>query len=158
MDQNPYAPPEAELSGVAPESSGLPPGTRLYVPGQTFAAALLGGPLAAAWLFRENYRAFGKDRSATQSIWIGVGATVALAALGFVLPERFPGLVLPIAYSLAIRYYAKQIFGQSIDRHVAGGGLRGSWWTVLGIALACVLAMLAVLFAVSLVWFHATGQ
>jgi len=157
MEPNPYAPPDAPLSGVE-RDAGLPPGTRLYSPGQIFGAAFFGGPFAAAWLFWINYRAFGKDRSARQSLWIGVGASVALVALGFVLPERFPSIALPAAYSLGIHYYAKQIFARSFEQHRAQGGLKGSWWTVIGIAFACVLGVLAALFVLSLAWFLATGR
>jgi len=157
MDQDPYAPPEAQVSDVE-RDSGLPPGTRLYSPAQILGGAFFGGPLAAAWLFWLNYRAFGRDRSARQSLWIGVGATVALAALGMVLPENFPAIALPVAYSLGIHYYAKQIFARSFEQHLAQSGLKGSWWTVIGIAFASVLGVLAAVFTGSLLWFLATGR
>lgn len=159
MDPNPYAPPESQVTDVA-GGAGLPPGTRLYSPGQIFLASFLGGPFAGAWLFSRNYRAFDKDRSAAQSLWIGLGFTVALAAVSFVLPKNFPNLVLPLAYSFALRYYAKAIFGKSFDEHVAGGGEKGSWWTVVGVAVLCVAAFLALVFAlvIAFPWIAPPGR
>lgn len=159
MDQNPYAAPGTKVSDIERESGlGLPAGTLLYSPGQIFAASFIGSPLAAGWFFSRNYRAFGKDRSAGQALWLGLAATALVFAIAFVLPEKFPNIALPLGYSYGIYYYAKSIFGPSFGKHVASGGSKGSSWVVAGVSILCLAAAMAAVFGVVFAWLMLTGQ
>jgi hypothetical protein len=151
VDSDVYRPPKADLSV---EPGGPSAGTKLYSPLQVAAATLLGLPIAGALLMASNFRALGAPRSQRKALIAGVAGSIAVAALAWVLPEHFPGLVLPIAYIGAVGGIANSVQGESFRAHIAAGGLRRSNWMVLGIGLACLvgsLMLLAVPFVILLV-------
>ena len=113
---------------------------RLYSPLQIAAAAFVGSPLAASWLFARNFSVLGDHQASRRAHVFGMLATMVVLAVAFVLPERFPAPVLPMAYTFGIRELAKQRFETVFQSHVAAGGERQSNWFVLGIAL-CGLAL-----------------
>jgi len=118
----------------------------LYSPGQIALAAFLGSPLAACWFWSRNYRVLGQFRAATQCLVWGSVGTAALVAISFVLPESFPGLAIPVGYTVGFRQAAKLVHGGTVAQHLSAGGRLGSWWAVAGVSLGWLLLLLAVLF------------
>ena len=110
--------------------------------------------MAAGWFFSRNYAALADEPRSRRALGIGFAATVLVAAVAFGLPPKFPHALLPAAYTAAIDLYASRCFGTIYQEHVANGGARGSWWTVVGIALlSCVLLIaVAVIGVYAIAW------
>jgi hypothetical protein len=131
------------------ETTDLPT-YRLYSPGQIALASFLGAPLAACWLWSHNYRRLGEARRATRCLIWGVAGTAILVTIAFFLPEHFPSTVIPIGYTVGLYQVAKQSFGTAITQHLAAGGRPGSWWAVVGVGVAGLCIVLAVIVGISL--------
>jgi hypothetical protein len=154
MNRNPYSPPASKLEGRTVEIPGLHvPATSdpLYTSRQIFVASFLGSPVAAAWIAAANLRALAQPQKARQVMYWGVAATAVALGIAFALPARTPGTFLPLAYSIAFRVFAGHQFGKDVRDHLNAGGAKGSWWRVIGIGLAMMLAVFACIFLVLVV-------
>jgi len=120
-------------------------------------ATFFGGPIAAGFLISKNYRVFGKENAARDSIYIGILSTVILFAGLFMLPEqiidKIPRSLVPGVYTAIILGLVEKLQGQQIKDFLAGGGQKASNWQAAGygaIGLVTILAFLFVMiFAVS---------
>lgn len=141
MDRNPYAPPRSAVVGsVATSAGGVPaPAELLYSANQIAVAAFLGTPLAASWLAARNFRALGQEEAVGRTWGAGILLTAIVLAISFVLPDRFPNSLLPLAYCLALRAVAEWKFKAVVDAHLTAGGSLASWWRVVGIGILCGL-------------------
>ena len=143
MDRNPYSPPAAPVADAA--------GSRtLYSPRQIYVASFVGSPVAAAWFINRNFLALGNESRALRTLGLGLAATIAVVVVGFYLPNHFPSLLIPLAYSFAVYQYALFLFKGAYDKHLTEGGRKGSWWVVIGVSLLAVLILFGVVFAVAL--------
>ena len=115
----------------------------LYTPRQIYVASFLGSPAAAAWFMALNHRALSEPLKQQQMLLLGGVATVLVVIVAFLLPERTPNIVWPLAYSIGIYYFAQARFGSTVERHLAEGGKRGSWWRLVGISLLFMLGVVA---------------
>jgi hypothetical protein len=122
-----------------------------YSTKQITLATFLGGPLAGCWLLSLNYRLFEQPRNAFFSIIAGILGTIAVLAISLVLPPWLPKIVLPVAYTLAVRGIADPLQGSLLDEHARNGGRVGSWWIVVGIAVLCIAILFGLVFAA--IWF-----
>jgi hypothetical protein len=111
-------------------------------------AAFLGSPLAAGWLISRNHRTLARPDKAYQALVVGIGATLALLALGIVLPDRFPRIALSAACAVACRAWADAQFSTVFQLHRAARGANYSWWRVVGLALLCTAIVVVVVFVV----------
>jgi hypothetical protein len=118
----------------------------LYTVRQIGIASFLGGPAAGAWFISRNYVALSQPEKVRRVLVLGGVVTAALVPLALLLPESTPHSLLPLAYTAAFYYYAEHLFGSAIKLHLAAGGARGSWWTVVGVALLIVLVLVGLLF------------
>jgi hypothetical protein len=123
---------------------------KLYSPGQIALAAFLGSPLAACWFWSRNYQRLGQPSSSTQCLIWGTVGTIALLAISFFLPERFPNQVIPMGYTFGLLQAARQVHGSIVTKHLSAGGRLGSWWAVVGISLLILVFVLAALFGIIL--------
>ena len=122
----------------------------LFSPTQVGVAAFIGGPFAAIYVLRNNLLALGMAAAARRVLVLGILACIALLLIVPVLPDKFPNIVIPSAYTgiaLGIaRSYAPK--NESGDRDY----VRESNWRVALIAVvslvATVLAIFICLFAV----------
>jgi hypothetical protein len=126
----------------------LSPSERLWSPRQIALAAFLGSPLAAGWCFSRNYDALSRLSDSRRSFWLGIAATAAVVAICFALPRNFPNFIIPAAYTYAIERYASRCFGTIYSEHVANGGAKGSWWGIVGISLASLAVLIALLIVI----------
>jgi hypothetical protein len=124
------------------------PSAAMFSRRQIAVSTFLGSPLAAGWLFRQNYLALGDEGRATRALWLGLGATIAVLVIAFELPKGFPNELLPLGYIAAIDWYAWAQFRGRYDKYLADGGRKGSWWTVVCVSLVALLAVIAMLTAV----------
>ncbi len=150
MTHNPYEPPKANVyaADAAVAAPAVPDAAEiLCTPNQLFLAAFIGGPLAAAWIAATNYDAIGQHDEGRRVIGWSILAVAILIGIGTFLPERIPGVVLPLAYGFGIRAAAEHKFGAIVKDHKAAGGLLMYWWRVIGTALLVA----AIIFAIALV-------
>jgi hypothetical protein len=156
VNHNPYSPPSARVADAAEAVGRAGSTARLYTSGQIALAAFLGSPLAAAWFASANFKALAQPFKATRTMYLGVGLLITVLCISFVLPDSMPNSILPIAYSLGIRYAAEPYFKEPIREHVASGGKLGSWWKVVGLSLlvSMALVLLIVVVAVALASLH----
>jgi hypothetical protein len=159
MTENPYAPPKAPVSDVAVAPNLSTPTYVLYSPRQFFIAAFLGSPLAASWLASRNLWALSRHVLAKRILLAGLITTVAIFAIAFAVPDgqHIPNTLIPLIYSLLIRWYAHSYFGDTYESHIKSGGRRGSYWSVVGISLACIVAIMAAVVGGIFAWSYLTG-
>ncbi len=133
-------------------------GKRLYSPPQIGAAAFIGTPLPACWMLAQNYTVLGKRSQARRALVYGLLGTVALLGLACILPDKFPKMPLPLAYTFAIRELAKKLQGAEVNAHLAAGGARQSNWRVLGVGVAGLALVLATFVVLVLVFPKLAGE
>src|SRR4051794_10700944 len=94
---------------------------RLFSVGQITTAAFLGSPIAGCLLLARNYRVLGRGRAAWQALAAGVASSILVFLLAFCLPENFPNMALPFAYSFGLRQLANHLQGEAISNHFISG-------------------------------------
>ncbi len=138
-------------SAVASSSSRSVDGSgRLYSPWQVAIGALLASPMGGCLFLAWNYGEMGRPEAKRQALTGGVVSTAFVFGLVLFLPENFPNLVVPMVYTLTIQFIANRSQGLAYAQHIEGGGAPHSWWRVLGISLATLVAVLFALWAVAM--------
>lgn len=74
---------------------------KLYTPRQIRLGSFLGGPIAAVYFLRENFRALDKTADARRTVVWGVGIVAGMMLIIPFLPDHFPNYIVPLAYSYA---------------------------------------------------------
>lgn len=141
--QNPYAPPSSAVGDSDPKAA-TPRNAKLYTPAQIRAGSFLGGPIAAAYLLRENFLVLDRGTEARTTVVWGIVFVAGLMALLPFLPTRFPNSIIPLLYSLAAGSVADkwQLQKQAI---VDSGKYRiQSNWRVFGMALLFMIAFMLI--------------
>lgn len=141
MDQKEPSPSVSKLPG--PVSA---PSVRLYSPGQSTLACLLGSPAAGGYLLFRNLRRL-EHTKATTPLWFGFGATVLLFTVGSFLPDSV-GRSLTVLATVTWWHVAKSMQGPLFDGHVKAGGPRESSWRAAGVGLGFMAAILVLLLPV----------
>ena len=80
---------------------------------------------------------------ARNAVIAGVVASIVLAVLGVILPDRVPNSALPIVYVTSMHAAAKAMQGPWLTPHFAAGGATQSNWRVVGIGLGSMAGLLA---------------
>ena len=132
------------------ETLGLAPAGKLYSPAQVGLAALLGGPAAAGWFISKNETHLGRPHNGRRWFWGCVIGTMAVIGLSFFLPPRFPLTGLSVGLTAGLYTVAKQLYGSVVASHRAAGGVLGSWWTVVGLALLFLIVIMVAIFTIVL--------
>jgi hypothetical protein len=125
---------------------------KVFSVGQITLATFLGAPIAGSLLLAWNYRVFQKAGAAFQSIVYGLVSTIILLVIAFLLPEKFPNSVLPIAYCLAMRQLVSYLQGDAIAGHLAVGGDKGSWAVTVVVGIGCLVVLFALVFGLLLLY------
>ncbi len=131
-----YQPPSADLT---PDAT---PAAALYSPGQVAVATFLASPLAGCWLIASNFADMEQLDARRNMLVAGVVATLVVLMLALFLPEDFPNLVLPLAYTLGLRQLAVQMQGEAFDAHKEAGGQRHSHWRVAGVSAVAFIVFI----------------
>jgi hypothetical protein len=74
---------------------------KLYSPLQAWSAAFVGGPLAALYVLKSNYTELGWHDWARFALRCGYVFVGLLCVIVPFLPTRFPGVIIPVAYTIA---------------------------------------------------------
>ncbi len=123
---------------------------RLYSPWQVAVGALLAFPIGGCLFLAWNYGEMGRPDAKRQALIGGVLSTALVFGLFFFLPKNFPGLVVPMVWTLTIQFIANRSQGLAYAKHVEGGGAPHSWGRVLGISLATLVAVLLAMLTVAM--------
>ena len=147
MNDNPYAPPKAQVGVSAAEAlQDASPYARLYSQDQVALAALLGTPLAGGWLMAINYRHLARWDIAGSVL----GRSIGLSLLGVAIAWVFGmALLLPatgVASAVGYRLWANRQFSAVLQRHREAGGEYYPWWRAAGIGVLCLAMSFVVLF------------
>jgi hypothetical protein len=162
--QSPYAPPGAWSSHSsyppAPPApiAGPNAGTVLYTPNQILLATFLGAPLAGSILMAINEQRLGRPRGVITAVAIGIGFTMVVLGLAFVLPDNFPGLPLSLLGMGALRGVVQMKQAGEIAKHLQWGGRKGSSWAAAGIGVLSAVIVLALAVGAALAYYFVTGK
>ncbi|MCG6118843.1 MAG: hypothetical protein MEQ07_11740 [Aquimonas sp.] len=143
MSNNPYATPRAR-SLDTPQAGGL-----LYSPTQVALGTFVGGVCGLVYFLRANFLALGNHEAARNTLLGGAAALVLLALIATLVPGG-GGVGVALALVLFARWVAEshQMSKQAID--ASGDFDFQSGWRVFGMALACMVASFALVFALIL--------
>lgn len=113
-------------------------------------ATLIGGPLAAGYLIRENYLSLNKPDEAKKSLIIGIISTILLSIVIFMIPEsimeKVPSHILPVIYIAVIYQIVKKNHGTILNQHKENGNEFYSGWKAAGIGFISAIILLIVIF------------
>ena len=119
---------------------------RLFTVGQITTATALGAPIAGCFLIARNYRELGKVNEGRKALMWGVVSTLLILWLSMLLPQSFPNSALPVGYCFAMLQLTRRLQGAAISNHMATGGAKGSWGMTIGVGLACLAAIILLIF------------
>lgn len=145
METNPYAPPKSAVVDPT-DGEATAASAPLYTVNQITVATFLGSALAGAWLAAANFKAVNQPIKARRWLWIGIAVMIASLVISFLLPDRFPSIVLPLALMFGARAAATTEFGWILRDHERAGGDVRSWWRVIGISLLVCMILLVIVF------------
>jgi uncharacterized membrane protein len=102
-------------------------------------ATFFGGPIAAGFLISKNYKVFGNENAARNSIFLGILSTILLFAGIFLIPEqiidKIPQFAIPGVYTAIITGLVEILQGQKIKDFLSENGQKASNWQTAGYGL-----------------------
>jgi hypothetical protein len=119
---------------------------KLYTRDAIRVATFLGGPLAAGFMIADNYRHLGEHKKVQTTWLIAVPVTIAIFVLAFILPDNFPPIALPLAYTMGVYFLVENLQGKKIKAHTAQGGQTWPMGRAVVIGLIGLLIILAIVF------------
>jgi hypothetical protein len=106
---------------------------------------LLGGPLVTGYLMAVNFKAFNEPGNAKKAWTYSILSTILIfsACILIPLPDKFPNILIPLAYTGIAEYIAKRYQGANIDAHINAGYQtytlgRALWISMIGLAVICM--------------------
>lgn len=124
---------------------------KIYSPNQILFGSFWGGPVAVVYFLRNNYISLNNDEYAKKTLIVGSLFILALCGILPFLPENFPNMVIPLAYS----FFAKQL---SVTTQLSKEAIENnenhtfeSSWKVLGVGTLALLLFLLIVMIVMLI-------
>ncbi len=122
---------------------------KLYTQRSIGIATYIGGPIAAGWLIRENFRRLGKDEYGKHALFISVIATILIFTAIFSIPEavidKIPNYLIPLVYTGIIYVIVEKLQGKDINLHKENNGEFYSGWKAAGVGLINMVIYIVVL-------------
>lgn len=113
--------------------------TQLHSTRAILIGTFLGGPLAAGYLMMENYQNLDRKESANKALLYGIGGTILLFTLIFLIPDSImtmiPSPVIPIASMAAVYAIVESQLGETLKIHQAKDRVFYSRWRALVVGL-----------------------
>jgi hypothetical protein len=113
-------------------------------------ATFIGGPMAAGYLIRENYRSLEDPENGKKALVIGIIATILLFVGIFSIPEsimnKVPNQILPAIYTGIIYLIVEKIHGTMLNQHKENGNEFYSGWKAVGIGVISLTILLTGIF------------
>ena len=134
--QNPFdALPTGSSDPAAPSSA------RVYSPAQVLGATFFGGVLAGCFLIGLNHNNHGQATRALWTVLAGFAGSAVLLGIGFMLPENFPGMGIPIGSMFGMRGYAISLQAAGYGRDVRDAP-SGHFGVVAAVSFTCFIFMM----------------
>jgi len=135
-----------------PDTSQL----KFYSHNSILIATLLGGPLAAGVMIRENYLALEDYINGRKALLSGIIAVLFLSVLTFI-PEtgfdRIPTFIIPIVITIITSLIVEKFQGSMLRRHKEDGYNFYSIWTALGVSLLSLIFSIIIISILVLLFF-----
>jgi len=146
-----YKTPESDLENEKP-SVGYD--FKLYTIPAIGLATFFGTILAGGVILAINFRNLGKESAARNAIIYSALATLAVFSLAFLIPDdvNVPNVIFTVIQLVAMIQIAKKLQEADIKNHIDNGGLLASNWKAFGISLLILIALMAILFLVVMVF------
>lgn len=113
-------------------------------------ASFIGGPVAAGYLIRENFKAINQTQKGNTILIISIITTIALFALIFSIPEhiieKVPNIIIPAAYTAGIVLWVEHTFGTIFKQHEENKYAFYSVWRAVGIGAVSLLLLIIGIF------------
>mgnify|MGYP003635669265 CR=1 FL=1 len=113
-------------------------------------STFLGGPLAAGYLIRENYRSLNKPDEGTKAMYAGIIATIVIFGGIFMIPDavmdKLPNQIFPAIYTSIIYLIVEKIHGPLLKQHEENGYTFYSGWKAAGVGGVSLVFMVAGIF------------
>ena len=104
-----------------------------------------GGPIAAGYLIRENYKNLDKEKAGFNALMLSIVSTLLLLSGVFLIPEdildKIPNALFPFIISTAIYFIVEKIQGKELKLHKENGGQFYSAWRAAGIGLISIILL-----------------
>ena len=126
------------------------PFDNLFSVNQITIATVLGTPIAGFLLLAQNYRKIGSIGNAWNSVAAGIGLTIIVFIIAFLLPENFPNFALPVGYSIGIRYAVQHLQGDLISKHESTNST-ASWIKTIAVGILSLILVSAIVFVLIIV-------
>ncbi|QHI38576.1 hypothetical protein IMCC3317_39700 [Kordia antarctica] len=108
-------------------------------------ATFIGGPIAAGYLIRENYKALDETQKGNNALIISIVATIALFALIFSIPEhiieKVPKMIIPTIYTGFTVFWVERNFGDIFKQHEEHKYNFFSRWRAAGIGILSLIVL-----------------
>lgn len=122
---------------------------KIYKDGALKLAAFLGGPLAAGFLFSENFKTLGNPNKVRITWIVTIVSTVVIFGGLFLIPDdvKIPNMVIPLIYTGIAMLLFKKYQEEDVLNHIASGGSVHSWRRVVGLSLLGLLITIVPIFS-----------
>jgi len=109
-------------------------------------ATFLGGPLAAAYMIGENFKALQKPKEGQMALIVGIVTTIALFTALFLIPESaldsIPRQIIPLTITAAAWGFVEWKMGSILKAHKEHGNPFFSGWRAAGIGFISLLIII----------------
>lgn len=126
---------------------------KLFKENAVWLGTYLGGPLAAGYLFAENFKSFGEPEKAKKALNYGVLSTIILLISLHFIPDRFidkvPHFLIPLVYSVIAKYIFQRQQLTKATEYISNGGQVFSLWRAFAIGLIGAAITLILVFGVA---------
>ncbi|MFK7799141.1 MAG: hypothetical protein AB8E82_16935 [Aureispira sp.] len=120
------------------DESELSPKGKVYTETMVAMAAFFGSPLAAGYLFAENYKVLRQPHKVQRAWAVAIGGTIALFVLIYIVEQFIE--VPTIGFWVGVAFGTKAMFrneqGAAVTEHIAKGGELHSGWRAAGVSFA----------------------
>jgi len=127
---------------------------KIYKENAIWVGSFIGGPIIAGYFIAENYKALNDPENAKQTWTYTIPLTLLIFSLALIIPkfENFPGLVIPLTYTMAAYLYSKFYQGPKMAAHLESGGEEFGWGRIIGISfLGLIVTFILMLLFVLLI-------
>ncbi len=118
---------------------------KLYSSKSISGATFLGGPLAAGYLIRENFKSLNKPDEGRKSLILGIITTIVLFGGMYMLPEKIidkiPSQLIPLIYTGIIWGIVEWMHGDILKAHKENKNLFFSGWKAAGVGFISLLIL-----------------
>ncbi len=127
-----------------------PPIGKVFKDKTFWTATFLGGPLAAGYLFAENFKALNQPHKVRPTWIIAIIMLVLVLSLAFLIPDSsdFPGRIIPFVYTGIASLLFLKYQGKSVESHINAGGQVHTWGRVTIVGLIGLVLTVAPIFAI----------